>query len=471
MMDHRFSTMTRRCAYITNRRYTNNHVIWGRPKGLLYGNIPGSSSEQKANLYPDKSATYFVANICMPPGSKLIIKGQYPHARYISFTVANQLGGGQLGNGRFLRGDEILPDDGSSNPFWPSSTRDVLVRNYTLNIVQGDIDNSNPEMPNTLYTGTTSENERVHLSIRTYLPDRGYDGTGNMLLDNCNERPLSGLPIVSLVLCNGTIVTGRNLVHILRCIKGPDPNGYELNQWIHCISESNDMTNAPCFTKLVSQVFWNTDYSVTGSFEADCPEKRVINHPPSNDGGFANNPDTKYMLLPFSFGYGDVVVVQGKMPTHPATRHGNSTLPNDTQVQYFSVSTAAGPASGEGYDTVCDEQVPLDSDGFYTIVVSWPWNRPVNCSFKNGYAWLNPGNGEGHYVNARNWVGIIYIRFQNCNANWKSSPANIPMPTVQNPIPQDPIIMGQYYPVGKYVNNQFVEQFKDSTALRHEINY
>jgi len=245
-------------------------------------------------------------------------------------------------------------------------------------------------------------------------------------------------------------VTGPDLLEILRVEKKGDPTGYTVSQWLEDIDKSEDKKNAPCSPEIVSQVFWNTCYSVTGCFHIKEPEKRVIRYPPSTAGGFANNPDTKYMVIPFSFDYGGVVVVRAKMPTHPRTRHGEKTLPEDPQVQYFSISTAAAPGSGAGWDTVFDEQMPVDNDGFFTLVVSWPWNRPSNATFENGVCWLNPGDGEGHYVCARNWVGIIYIRYQNTSPNWDESPWNIPMPSIEHPIPQDPKIMRKYYPIGYY---------------------
>lgn len=455
------SPMTLREARITNDRYKNEDVIWGRPKGLLYGNLVGSGLEQKANLYPDKSSSYFVSNICLPVGSSLIIKGSYPYARYLSFTVANQLGGGQLGNGKFLRGDMIIPDDGSLNPFWTSNSRDVTNRNFTIYLLHG----TSPPIPapNTLYAGhseTIDNNNRIHFSIRIYLVDRGYDGTGCALLNGTLAPGIkNALPVVSLQLANGSIVEGPTLLKILRAQKHGDPPGYELTQWFKNIASSPDKINAPCLPQVIAQVFWNTDYSVTGAFEAMHPETRVLNHPPSNDGGFANNPDTKYLLLPFSFGFGNILVIQGRMPSHPNTRQGQTQLPENPQVQYFSISTGAGPASGEGYDTICDEQIPIDDKGFYTIVVCWEWMRPSKARYENGIAWLNPGAGEGHYVGARIWTGIVYIRYQNPSPDWKESPANIPMPSIQNPIPQDPFIMGPYYPVGKYIST--AQEFDD----------
>lgn len=449
-------TMTNREAQITNARYMNRDVVWGRPKGILYGNIPGAGEEQKANLYPDKSATYNVANIRLPSDSYLILQGQFPHCRYFSLTIANQLdGNGQLGNGVFLRGDQINPDPGNFNPFWPADGRNVTNRNYTVYVVQGDAPSSGPAN-NTLYTGTTTETERIHLSIRSYLADRGYDGTGNILLNGTG----SGLPVITLVLPGGKKITGPSLVQVLRAVKKGDPNGYELGEWLYLVGKSEDPKNAPCLPIPYAQVFWNTDYSVTGAFEATSPEKRVIEHPADGTGGFANNPDTKYLIMTYSFGHDDVLVVRGKMPSHPTTRKGDATLPSETpNVQYFSVSTASAPSYGAGWDTMCDEEIPVDEFGNYTIVVSWPWNRPASATLDHGVAWLSPGGGEGNYVGARNWVGLVYFRFQACDPNWKHSPWNVPMPTVENPVPLEPKYMGPYYPVGEYATKHWRPSF------------
>lgn len=430
--------MTFQEAWITNQRYTNEDVIWGRPKGLRIGNIVGTGDEQKANLYPDGAAIHFVANIKLKFGWKLTIRGQYPHARYFSFTIANQLGNGQLGNGKFIRDDQIIPDPGSVNPYLLNNTRNVANRNYTIYLIQGDAPGYN--VSNTLFIG--EDNTRIHFTFRVYLVDVGYDGTGVVKLDDDTHN---GLPVVYL----NDKITGSSLLDLLNVEKTGDPNGYELKQWISQVSQSDDQINAPCINAPLAQVFWNVNYSVTGLFYSLHPEKRVRDYPPNDDGGFANNPDTKYVSISYSFNYGEVFVVRGRKPSHPFTRNGESMLA-ETEVQYFSVSTAAGPSSGEGWDTAYDEQITVDKYGDYTVVVSWPWNRPYNAVSANNITWLSPGDGEGHYVGARNWVGVLYIRYQNPNPAWKHSPANIPMPTQDDPIPKDSIIMGPYYPISYY---------------------
>jgi hypothetical protein len=437
---------------VTNRRYKNKFIIWGRPKGLYYGDLIDSAPEQKANLYPDLYSTYFVANVKLPQDTILQFQGTFPHARYFSMTVANQLGDGQIGNGQFLRGDQVIPDRGSENPFWALPLRNCNNRAYTIRIKPGCAPD-NPEK-NTLYSGSDNPDARVHIAIRTYLVDNGYDGTGICLLEpNLLPYESIGLPTAKLLLSPYTSLSGSKLLQLLQVKKEGDPNGYQLDDWLSHIRLSNDPESAPCLPVSVAQKFWNTDYSVTGLFYATDPEKRVQCCPPSTAGGFASNPDTNYIIIPISFAYGDIVHLRAKMPTHPCTRHNNSSGLKD-QVQYLSITTGAGPSSGQGWDTVYDEQLDnvLDDDGFYNVIICWPWKRSLIKDWSQK-AWLSPANGEGRNVGARCWVLLVYLRFQNCHKDWAESPGNIPMPTIENPIPQDAKIMKEYYPIATYISD------------------
>jgi len=164
------------------------------------------------------------------------------------------------------------------------------------------------------------------------------------------------------------------------------------------------------------------------------------------------------MLIFISFGFNEILVVKGKKPTHPNTLYGDIFLPENPQVQYFSFSTGGAPPSGEGWDTVFDQQIPVDSNGDYTVVVSWRWNRPNNAIIENGVVWIDPGEGEGHYIGARGWISLLYIRFQGNNPNWRRSPSNIPMPSTSNPIPMDAEVMGPYYPRSVYMSKNYFEK-------------
>ena len=442
-------------AYITNQRYTNDDVIWGRSKGMLFGDFPGSHDEQKANLYPDGSATYFFALLSLQSGWKLTLTHEFPHCRYLSYTVANQVAGfpGQFGGGTSVNGKDIVPDVGSVNPFSPGVSRDSTNRNYTFNVIQANPPAVLP--PNTLYVNNNNVNKTIKFVLRTYLVDRapypGYDGTGNVLLDD--ESGKLGLPVVSLTLPSGQVITGPSLLTYLQVQKVLQP-AYSLTDWTNAVAASNDTVNAPILRNVTFERFWSLGYNVLGLFYASNPLQRVQLYPPSNAGGFSQNVETQYLSAGFSLSYGEVLVVRGKMPSYPRTQNGDEYFDNTTQLQYFSIGICGSAPSGGCWSSYHDEEIPVDEDGYYTAVVSWPWNRPVNAVLTNNVTWLNPGYGEGTYVSARNWIGALIIRFQNPNPNviWPESPVNVPMPTLANPVPQESVVMGEYYPRSEYMS-------------------
>ena len=117
----------------------------------------------------------------------------------------------------------------------------------------------------------------------------------------------------------------------------------------------------------------------------------------------------------------------------------------DGQVKYWSVVSVASPPSGELWDGVFDMQAPLDRDGFYTIVVSRPEDRPKNATKENGVAWMDWGPGEG-LADARNrqdW-GMLIMRYMVCRPDWENSPQKATKPGSEK------AVMGPYYPTGYY---------------------
>ncbi|HSK79175.1 MAG TPA: hypothetical protein VLQ45_22165 [Thermoanaerobaculia bacterium] len=428
---------------ITNKKY-NHDCFWGGPKGLDYGLLPGAQPIQQPVLYPDEGSTYFVGQFQLPTGASLTIRGDYPHERYFSFTVATQLGGGTLGGGDFLRDEEIDPDPGSVNPFVQTNSRKATPRSYTVHIVQGEP--PSPRAPNTIYTFSNDPEAAIHLSMRNYIPDAGYDGTGNAELEQVDRY---GLPQVTLNQSDGTQLTGEAMCTAVNASKAAEAQGYPLKVWEELVASSGDPVSAPAKPTPVWELFWDAGYSVTGLFDPD-PVTRESKHPANTDGGFANNPDTRYLMAAFSLKFGPVYVIQGKMPAHPKTRHREEAWPPDTQVRYWSACTGGTPPSGAGWDCVWDETVPVDKYGVYTLVVSKPEDRPSNAKEECGVKWMDFGKGEGEFPGARPWVNVVYMRFMYPNPKWTRSPANIPLPSPTNPYPQDSYIMKEYFPVSHY---------------------
>jgi hypothetical protein len=472
------TTMSMPVVEVTNRRYQSS-LFWGGPKGLDYGLLPGRLPIQVANAYPDQNSTYFVGQFFLPKGAYLTIQGHYGHLRYFSFTIADKQSSTVMGGGTFLRDDMIEPDPNSINPFGTTNKRDVPdgQRRYTVWIRPGsppgpDKSSTTPApAPNTLYTGTDSERVGIHLALRNYVPDVGFDGTGNVRMPPDEDAGLSvaqGLPEVTLhvdvPLPDGGHVektyTGEEMCKLLRASKEGQVQEFPTEQWLKLVADSWDPTNAPAVSAPMFQKFWNMEYSVLGNFIID-PVERVLAYPPDAGGAWLNNPDTVYMVACFSLAFGQVAVIKGKMPTFPSTKHGQKNWPSEeTQLRYWSLTTGGTAPSGLGWATVFDEEIPLDGDRGFTIVMSRAIDRPKNAIREHGVKWIEFGGGEGYYIGARSWVNSVYIRYQAAlkDEAWPHSPLNIPPPSPERPAPLDAVVMGPYYPRAQYMSKEEFEK-------------
>src|SRR5262249_59001122 len=72
-----------------------------------------------------------------------------------------------------------------------------------------------------------------------------------------------------------------------------------------------------------------------------------------------------------------------------------------------------GPVLMDG--CLFDEQVPVDADRFYTIVVSLPEDRPANANEACGVAWLDWGKGD--WLARPDWANLT-IRNQLSNPSF-----------------------------------------------------
>jgi hypothetical protein len=195
--------------------------------------------------------------------------------------------------------------------------------------------------------------------------------------------------------------------------------------------------------------FYGMKYTVVGAFKG--PEARAkMGVQGSMEAG--GDPTTIYQVIFTSRKFAPVYVFRAKMPTFPDTYAGAKTMP-DGQVQYWSVTTVAAGPSGELWDGLSDMQVPLDEDGFYTIVVSLPDDRPVNATDANGVAWMDWGPGEGLDDDPRNRTdfGMMIMRYMVCSADWPQSPIKATTPGTEADV------MGPFYPRGYYTTKKAFE--------------
>ena len=131
---------------------------------------------QDPNLWPDTQSTYFVGQLELPAGATLTLHGDYPHARYFEFALYKHERDTFVAI-EALRGQEIEPDNGSTNPFLVGADRLAESRDFTLQVVAADPPaDRDQRKKNTLYVGANGG--LLQAVIREYLSDQGSDGAG-----------------------------------------------------------------------------------------------------------------------------------------------------------------------------------------------------------------------------------------------------------------------------------------------------
>jgi len=386
------------------------------------------SGSQLNIAFPDQAATYWSMNQPIPPGGYIEIHGQFPHARYTSLT--SYTGQTQAIDG--LNDTHIQPDPGSTNPFLPGADRDAARRDYTVHVVSAQVP-ADSRPPNTIYTtnadGSKSSNGLGRIVLRIYEGDDGMGTEGGVplpdvtLVTSSGQRttlpqcPDTGVPDLGQVATLANAGTGEELPNT--GLGGTDPPVWHK------------------YTNLVSgAILAATDQQATGGAPTAVTNQTDSALPP---GGFYENPDNKYVTSTFSRGLGQVLAFRAKAPTFPQTRDGEKRMGwmdagswMTGQVRYWSFCTNAQTTAY--YGCVQDDQVPVDADGDYTIVVSTASARPRNATDQCGVAWVPAGPGPQSLLIMRNMLP---------DPSFAEAIQNAKPGTEQQ-------TMGVYYPRGKY---------------------
>jgi hypothetical protein len=105
-------------------------------------------------------------------------------------------------------------------------------------------------------------------------------------------------------------------------------------------------------------------------------------------GGLYENIDNAYITTFATASFGDVLVFHGKAPTTPRTYDGQPAM-GSGELRYWSV--CSNTSTTQYLACVKDDDVRLDADGYYTVVISTTANRPTTASQSCGIAWLPKG--------------------------------------------------------------------------------
>jgi hypothetical protein len=339
-------------------------------------------------LFPDQAASYWGTDIPAVPGESLTIRGQYPHARYMSFTSYNPA----LQSADGLNDQAIAPNPGSVNPFVTGASRRAVHRSYTATVVFGRRPPS--PAPNTLYT-TSADGSRTgvdfHVFYRVYRPDRGLDATGAV-----------GLPSVTVNMPGGSHRTVPSCSY--PSVPPNDVNTTVANSSVGYPSgRPYPGTDPPTWHKFyngLTSLAQLTDNGVTGTSVSGQATPGMMARTPG--GGFLDNPDNNYIFALVRPAAGTAVVIHARLPIFPHTFQGQPVM-GAGQLRYWSLCSNEA-ATERFYACLVDDQVATDSTGAYTLVVSSAADRPHNARPACGINWLPTGPAPDTVLILRNML-------------------------------------------------------------------
>jgi len=373
-------------------------------------------------LFPDSSAQYWSAHYTAVPGTRIRIDGIFPYARYTSWNVYDPL----LRPFAKKSDYELQPDPGSANPFLPGAPRNTPVqqRHYTLFITFSANDNPGP---NTIYVDP-SKNPRGLFTLRVYVPDAGRDMTGGVGLPQVTWEPTSssGPPATSSPCRNTEKPTSTTLTQAYAALAGPDAgppypgrNPPRWHKFVNLCQSGQDLL----LDNAAGDKVPNTGQSPCGNF---------------GSGGFLSNLDNAYVYAFISRGFGPIVVFHGQTPTFAATYPDAATMPSGVQLRYWSFCQN-DPFTQRYVGCRRDDQVKVDANGDYTIVVSQPqdWPTPAQRRCAASASWIPWGPQPD---------GVMIYRHMLPEPSFTQAIQNVSYGSEQQQ-------MGAYYPGGAYFAN------------------
>jgi len=366
--------------------------------------------------YPDTGAAYWSARFTLPEGTELQLRGDYPHARYSSLVLYDDQGEPTDS----LHDTDIEPDAGSQNPYREGAERGARPRRWSLRIQAAAP--PSPRPPNRLYSG--HRQREVSLLYRVYVPDRRYGRTGGV-----------PLPQAQLIDAGGAVIGEAESCKRISANDQPMPNTVPSLATYQLARERPLRGDTfPAQNPIQWHAFYDSRHLAACAYLHNCDGE------PQRKGGVFSNPDNAYLWTMLNRGYGPLVVLSGRLPRVPATLAGGGRMqPGD--LRYWSLCNYE-TYTQKAMDCVYDEQLPLDAERRYTIVVSRRADRPANARPECGVAWLEwseRGDGAGHADD-----GLLFLRNMLPSPGFAQAVQNTRKPGDER------AVMGEYLPAAVY---------------------
>jgi hypothetical protein len=390
--------------------------------------------------YPDTNAQYWMTQLNLPEGAKLEMHGEFPHSRYLSFNVYDD--DGQPVDR--INDVNLTPDAGAVNPFIAGQRRDSAQRGYKLNLVHGDFEAGTPmseidakRPANTIFT--PKGGKPVQLALRIYVPDQGLNIKGG-----------APLPTPVMTMADGSTVRGEELCRRIVIKDGAARNPHMALEPTKTLLNLESTTSPyhPAQKAPKWDAFFNTRYFVSSTLIGTHWEWLRALLSTKRKGGFYSTLDNTYMSMYVDNRFGDLLVLQGKAPTTPHTLKGDPVM-ETAQLRYWSLCKYRSVNNTQTDHCVFDQEVPVDAEGNYTLVVSTAAQRPANAQDGCGVAWLDWGDGDGI---ANPHGGLLVYRHMSPSPDFTHSLFSTRAPG------EEEQALGEYYPKTQYMQREEFEK-------------
>jgi hypothetical protein len=380
----------------------------------------------------------------LPEGTRLLLEGDFPHARMMDIQVCAPWTDEQppLGDGTGipeipLLDEDIVPDPGHTNPFIAGADRTAINRHFhvTLELRDGNPVELNPDVmtppyraPGNLRYGCTHSGQNgtlgPYITIRVYLPDH-YDPFGGveppvLRIQLPGETPVLA-PISPVMFTNltrrldpytleenpalesGFSIKELETLEFLRAYatnatnNTGQPGRYASEVHRYFTDEDGRLIfyktfQAPYFISWLRRYYDDPEGCraelprLYGQFYGDLGPNSP---PPGNDEHVSNhNLYNSYLVSAANLGPDQLLVFTGHAPQIPRTLSGDEVMGSSEQLRYWNITLQAGePTRLTPVVNITDEDVALNDRGEYTIVIGQAEDRPLNATAANGVLW------------------------------------------------------------------------------------
>jgi hypothetical protein len=378
--------------------------------------------EENANLfYPDTGVNYYLGRVSLPPGGVLVVRGQYPHARYTSFNVYDET----FQPTDALADVDIRPDRGATNPFVVGNRRDRAERDYTVRVVPDPAPAKRSNRArNTVYLGDEGQpRHNASMVLRIYLPDRGRNQFGGVPLPEVAVRLPDGTEIDQPATC--TALTQQPSTGVTRA------------------DQQGSGPSIPDYSTARRHPAWERFFNVPRTMLRQFSQTLADEYGAESRGGFFSDGNNAYVYAFMARDFGPVLVLRGRLPRVPQTYDGEKVFTRG-QLRYWSMCSVSMQPYGvtDTIGCVNDARLATNRDRWYRIVVSTPEDRPANARRACGVTWLPFGIRP---------TAALVMRNQLADPDFAHSVQRVTRPGTEREV------MGDFLPRGHYTGTKRFE--------------